>query len=87
MTEIVKAKKKERNKKHQLKTQQKQTSKQKSKMLLYIVRKNNYLIQKEFPLLKLNMCLLPTVQAKKKPTIYLLEYFFGFFFQQIPCLN
>lgn len=25
--------------------------------------------------------------SKKKPTIYLLEYFFGFFFQQIPCLN
>lgn len=57
-------------------------------MLLYIVRKNNYLIQKEFPLLKLNTCLLPTVQAKKKTNNISIGIFFWiFFFQQIPCLN
>lgn len=56
-------------------------------MLLYIVRKNNYLIQKEFPLLKLNTCLLPTVQAKKNQQYIYWNISLDFFFQQIPCLN
>lgn len=50
-------------------------------MLLNIVRKNNYLIKKELSLLKLNTCLLPTVQAKKKTNNISIGVFF---FQQIP---